>query len=76
MTVPVKESVPGGQHLAMVSLWPVPELHLDFTTNLHTYLQAANLSVGTVPLKKGVVTLAAVALSVVSVQWGQKTCQN
>lgn len=72
----VKGSMPGEQHLAIVSPWPAPELHLDVLTNLHTYLQAANLTVGTVPLKKGVVALATVALSAESVQWGQKTCQN
>lgn len=71
--MPVKESVPGEQHLAMVSPWPAPKLHLDVITNLHTYLQAANLAVGTAPLNKGVVTLATIALSVVSVQWGQKS---
>lgn len=57
----------------MVSPWPAPELHLDFITNLHTYLPAANLTVGTVPLKEGAATLSTVVLSVVSVQWGQKT---
>lgn len=70
MTVPerVKESVPEGQYLAMVSPWPAPKLHPDVLSNLHTYPQAANLTVGTAPLKKGVVTLAIVALSVESVQ--------
>ena len=70
----IKESMPGGKHLAIVSRWPASELHIDFITDLCAYLQAANFTVCTRPLKIGVVTLGVVALGVVvSVQWGQKT---
>lgn len=70
----IKESMPGGKHLAMVSHWSVSEVHIDFIANLCTYLQTANFTVGTRPLKIGVVTLGVAALRVVvSVPWGQKT---